>query len=128
MFDKISRTPRFKSKKKSKPKYPVRSESMYFHDRSILNIEKVGRVKYKSDIEFPTGNRHLFDNVRVSYEGNRWFLCFVMESENQVSILTDKLMGIDLGVKELAVVAIDEKQLVFHNINKSQKVRMLDKK
>lgn len=51
-----------------------------------------------------------------------------MECETQTPVLTDKLMGIDLGIKELAVVAVDDEQLVFHNINKSQKVRALEKK
>lgn len=37
-------------------------------------------------------------------------------------------MGIDLGVKELAVVAFDEESLVFHNINKSKKMKNLSKK
>lgn len=37
-------------------------------------------------------------------------------------------MGIDLGVKELAVVSYDGQPLVFHNINKSKRVRNLKSK
>lgn len=37
-------------------------------------------------------------------------------------------MGIDLGVKELATVAVGDKKLVFYNINKSKRMRSLEKK
>jgi len=50
-----------------------------------------------------------------------------MECENQALQLSDKDMGIDLGVKDLATVAYGDERLVFHNINKSEKVRRLKK-
>lgn len=37
-------------------------------------------------------------------------------------------MGIDLGVKDLAIVAIGNDKLVFKNINKTSKMRKLNKK
>lgn len=37
-------------------------------------------------------------------------------------------MGIDLGVKETAVVAFGDEKIIFHNINKSKKVKDLIKK
>lgn len=43
-------------------------------------------------------------------------------------MLTDKPMGIDVGVKDLAIVAFGDEQFVFHNINKSKRVRMLESK
>ena len=36
-------------------------------------------------------------------------------------------MGIDLGIKELAIVAYDDEKLIFHNINKSKKLRQINK-
>ena len=51
-----------------------------------------------------------------------------MESESQASTLTDKPMGIDLGVKELMVVAYGDEEIIFHNINKSKKMRLLEKR
>ena len=55
-------------------------------------------------------------------------LSFGIECENQASELTNISMGIDLGVKELAVVEFNGEQIVFHNINKSQKIRTLKKR
>lgn len=128
MFEKIAGRPKFKSRKRSKPTYPVRPNRFYFKDKARVVIEKVGKVKFKSDFDFPISRNCKFYNVRVSFDNNKWFVSFGMECETQTPVLTDKLMGIDLGIKELAVVAVDSEQFVFHNINKSQKVRNLEKK
>lgn len=125
-FSKISRYPKFKSRKRSKPAYPVR-EKLWFQDGRVA-IEKVGNVKYKTDFELPQGTGHKFGNTRVSYKNGKWFLSFVMECENQAPQLTELSMGIDLGVKSLAVVSYGEEQLVFNNINKSKKMRQLEKR
>jgi putative transposase len=50
-----------------------------------------------------------------------------IESESQAPELTDKSMGIDLGVKDSAIVAFGSEQIVFPNINKGRKVRLLKK-
>lgn len=126
-FKKGSGFPRFKSKKKSKPSYPVRSNSMYF-DRNSVRIEKIGHIKYKSDFEFLQGTGHKFCNAHISFNNGKYMLSFGIECENQAPILTDKSMGIDLGIKELAVVACGDEQIVFHNINKSKRVCDLKRK
>ena len=125
-FKKTSRCPRFKSRKRSKPVYPVR-ETIWFQNGYVA-IEKIGKVKYKTDFELPYGTGHKFLNVRASNRNGKWFLSFCMECESQAPQLTDKVMGIDLGVKDLATVAVDDEQLVFGNINKSRKMRLLDKR
>jgi len=124
-FKKISGLPKFKSRKRSKPAYSVR-ETIWFQS-GMVSIERIGKVKYKTDFELPQGTGHKFGNVRISMKNGKWFLSFCMECENQAPQLTDKVMGIDLGVKDLATVAIDDEQLVFGNINKSRKMRFLEK-
>lgn len=126
-FKMRSSFPRFKSRKRSKPSFPVCCEKFYFDDNTV-QIQKLGRVKYKSDFEFPQGREHKFSNVRISFINEKYMLSFGMECENQAPKLTDNVMGIDLGVKDLAVVACGDKQLVFHNINKSKQVRELKRK
>ena len=129
LFKNVSRHPKFKSRKNSKASYPVNCESFYFKDEKVLNVEKVGKIKYKTDFTFPVGrNKVKFNNVRITYVNNKWIISFGVEYENQVYELNDKSVGIDLGVKELAVVAFDEESLVFHNINKSKKMKKLSKK
>ena len=127
-FRKQSGFPKFKSRKRSKPNFPVRYEALYFTDKQEVNIEKIGKVKFKTDFVLPVGRGNKFSNPRISNVNNKWILSFGMESENQAPVLTDKSMGIDLGVKDSAIVACGDKKLVFHNINKSKKVRFIKKK
>ena len=127
-FNKKRGFPKFKSRKKTKPAYPVRSDSFYFKNSQYLNIEKVGKVKYKTDFNFPIGTKAVkYSNVRVTYSflKDRWYVSFGMECENQVSVLTDKPLGIDLGIENLAIAAYGDEHIVFANINKSKQIRRL---
>lgn len=51
-----------------------------------------------------------------------------MECENQTLLKNKYNMGIDLGIKDLAVVACGDKHYVFNNINKSLKVKKINRK
>ena len=128
-FKKTSGFPKFKSRKKSKPNFPIRTDTLYFKDDKVLNIEKIGKVRYKTDFVFEYGrNACKFTNARVSCINGKWMLSFGMECENQARELNDVSMGIDLGVKDLAIVEYNGKPLVFHNINKSKQMRNISKK
>nr|DAG62771.1 MAG TPA: endonuclease [Caudoviricetes sp.] len=122
-FKKQSGFPKFKSRKRSKPNYPLRCDKIHFEDSGRANIEKIGKVKYKTDFDLPTGRGCKFTNPRISNVNGKWMLSFGMECENQAPVLNDDAMGIDVGIKETMVVAYGDKSVVFHNINKSKKVR-----
>lgn len=124
-FKKNQRYPKFKSRKKAKLSYPVRSDVIRFENNNLI-IEKIKSVKTKLKDNFiPQGK---ISNPRISLVNNKWILSFGVECENQVQELTDKSMGIDLGIKELAVVSYGNEKIVFHNINKSKRVRTLEHK
>ena len=126
-FKKQSGFPKFKSRKRSKPNYPIRATGFYFSEGKV-QIQKLGKVKYKTDFDLPQGRDAKFSNPRISFVNGKWILTFGMECENQTPELTEKKVGIDLGIKDLAVVAIDNESAVFHNINKSRSVRKLKRK
>ena len=126
-FRKRSGFPKFKSRKRSKPSFPICCEKFYF-DGNTVQVQKLGRVKYKSDFQFPQGTGRKFNDARISFINGKYMLSFGMECENQALQLTDQKVGIDLGIKELAVVACGDEKIVFHNINKSKKVRELKRK
>lgn len=127
-FQKRNNYPKFKSKHKSKAIFPVCANRFYFTDKYV-KIQKCGLVKYKTDFDIPIGNNICkFINPRISYINEKWLLTFNVEYENQVQELNDFSMGIDLGIKELAVVSCNNQQFVFHNINKSKKMRDIKKK
>ena len=125
MFSKISKHPKYKSRKRSKPNFPARSENLNFKNNTV-NIEKVGRMKYKSDVSLT--KETTITNARVSNVNGKWILSFGMECENQAFSLTDKKIGIDLGIKETMTVAHGDEKIVFHNINKSKKMKALNKR
>ena len=127
-FKKIGGKPKFKKKGKCKNAFPVRYENVYFIN-DCVNIEKIGKIKYQSDKELPQGrNACKFTNPRIAFENNKWILSFGMECENQARELNNFSVGIDLGVKELAVVAYGENHKVCKNINKSKRVKTLKHK
>jgi putative transposase len=127
-FTKIGGKPKFKKKNKCKNAFPVRCETVYFINNCV-NIEKVGKIKYQSDKELPQGrNTCKFTNPRIVFENNKWILSFGMECENQAQKLNDFSVGIDLGVKELAVVAYGGNHKNYKNINKSKRMKTLKHK
>lgn len=128
LFKKNSQYPKFKSKKTSRLAYPLHCDRTYFKSSDTLHIEKLGKVKCKTDFNFPLGKGIKITNPRLINQNGKWLVCFGMESENQASTLTDKPMGIDLGIKELMVVAYGDEEIIFHNINKSKKMRLLEKR
>lgn len=130
-FKNNTRFPKFKSKKKSKMSYPVRQDYLYFTDE-FVQIEKLKKVKYKTNYQIPLGKEMKFYNPRISLVNNKWILTVNYECENQTLELTDKIIGIDLGVKALAVVAYGNEKgkecFIYKNINKSTKMKKLQKK
>lgn len=122
--------PKFKSRKRDKPSFPVRyGYKTYFLDDRFVHIEKLGRVRYRTDFEFAYGRNVLnFLNPRISNKNGKWLLTFGLECENQALELTNEPLGIDLGVKDLAIAAFNGQHMVFHNINKSKRMRDLTKK
>lgn len=129
-FKKTNGFPKFKSRKKSKSSFPLcDSLGKTWFSQDCVNIQRVGKVKYKTNYDIPLGNKQKFINPRVSYTANgKWILTVSIECESQAPILTENLMGIDLGIKELAVVSYGKECIKFHNINKSKRLKQLNRK
>jgi putative transposase len=128
-FKKTSGFPKYKSGHKSDSSFPIRSDAVYLKDSKLLNVEKLGKIRYKTDFDLPIGRGSLkARNAYIKNVNGKWLLSFSLDVESQDVELTDSVVGIDLGVKELAVVAQDEEITVFHNINKSKRVRDIEKR
>lgn len=123
-FKGITKHPKFKSKKKSRKSFYVRYDAIKFKDGKV-NIEKIGKIKYKTNYNIP--NLLKYVNPRCSFDGRYWYLSLGFEQdENQVELSKDLSIGIDLGIKNLAIVNYLDKPI--KNINKSGKVKKLKKK
>ena len=127
-FNKISGRPRFKSKRTDRKSFYVRNDRLRFRE-DTCNIEKVGRVKFKSDYTIP---KCKYIDPHCTYDGKYWYLSFGLEhDENQVMLHQDSLnselsIGVDLGVKHLATVNVLDKPI--KNINKTKEVKLLKKR
>lgn len=132
LFKGTSKRPKFKSKRKAKPGFPVSCDKhiFYFKD-GLVQVPKVGKLKYKAD--YPNLDLEkvtAFHNVRISFVNGKWILSFSIEHENQVLKENEKhgSLGIDLGVGRLAVVAYEGTKREYININKTSVVRNLNRK
>lgn len=133
-FEHRNRHPRFKTRRKSKLSYPVRNDKFYFTDDTV-QIEKVGKVKYKTDINIPKG-RHAttFYNPRIKYINGKWILAVAVEYESQVLDGSMGRVGIDLGIKKLATVSYlfnkydGNDYESYPNINRSKYMQRLERK
>ena len=114
--------PKFKSKKRSSPSFYVRYDSLN-PTKTTLNFEKIGRIKIKLN-QIPLGVK--LCNPRCSFDGKYWYLSVSIEcDEKQIAVNKDLSIGVDLGIKELAVLSNGDS---CENINKSKKVKRLTKK
>lgn len=117
--------PKYKSKKKYN-KFYVRDEHLWFKD-DLVNFEKIGKIKFSSNYKLPQGYKACkFIRPTCFFDGKYWYLGFGIEiGEKQVDLNKDLSIGIDLGIKELAVCS---NGLRFKNINKTYKMKQLEKK
>ncbi|MBQ9536840.1 MAG: transposase [Desulfovibrionaceae bacterium] len=124
----ISDKPKFRSRKNSKISFYVNYERLK-HTVNSFRGEKLGFVKTATALpKIPKGKKYV--NPRISFDGKHLYLSVSYEVEPTKVELTGESLGIDLGVKELAVVSNHDasRTKVYKNINKSYKVRRLEKK
>lgn len=122
-FNGISNKPKFKNKHKSKISFYVNYESLRRMSHGFKG-ERLGYVKtYQPLPKLKKGQKYL--DPHISYDGRNWFLSVSYDKEFEKYELTDEVLGIDVGVKELAVCSNGK---VYKNINKTKEVKRLEKK
>ena len=118
-FKGFSNKPRFKSRKKSKPSFYNDNGKLKVKN-NLVNIEKVGWIKIKEQI--PIGVKYY--NPRASFDGKYWYISVGVEKELSNVELTNESIGIDVGVKDLAICS---NGMIFKNINKTKEVKRIKK-
>lgn len=117
--------PKFKKKSRSKPSFAQPNEMLYFDDGCAVLL-KVGHVRVQTDRMLLQGRGNgKYYNPRVSFDNGKWILSFAMEVESQDYTLRDCSVGVDLGIKHLAVVACDGTCVVHDNVNRTPRVKRL---
>ncbi|MCC0650672.1 transposase [Clostridioides sp. ZZV15-6598] len=129
-FKKESFYPKFKKKGKCEVSF-FHLNNKFIVEDNYIKLEKIGYVRMKDEGRLPIGNykkdKIKVLNPRVKFNEKYWYLSLGVEVEEKTDIkLTNESVGVDLGIKDLAIVSnIDEP---FKNINKSKEVKRLNKK
>lgn len=120
--------PKFKTKRRTTPRFYVNYESLT-RKNGGFHGEKIGFVRTAEPLpKIPKGCH--YSNPWISFDGKYWYIGFGYEVPDRLNVeLTGDSIGIDLGVKELAVCYAfgERKKTVFKNINKTKEVHRLEK-
>ena len=132
-FKGLQRYPRFKSKKKSAPKFYQDNVKIQFSNTHVKfegfsssrksNKQKLNWVRLAEHGRIPTDAKHM--NPRISFDGLNWWISVCVEFPDCKEILNDDGVGIDLGIKDLAICSDGN---TYKNINKNQIVKKLEKR
>lgn len=125
-FNKESKFPRFKKKGKSNVKayFPKNNKTDWTIDRHRIKIPTLGFVQLKEKGYIPIDAKVMSGTVSIQ-AGRYYVSVLVDEPFNQDIGVFPVGIGIDLGIKDFAVISNGD---VYKNINKSQKIRRLNKR
>ena len=132
-FQGYSKAPKFKSKRTDRPSFYVDNIKIKFtNDKVKLENIAISKKKNKAKLNWirlaeknkiPTDCKYI--NPHVVYEGIDWFICVGIEFDDSKNIPINTGIGIDLGVKDLAICSDGN---TYKNINKTQKIKKLEKR
>ncbi|MDE5620448.1 MAG: transposase [Ruminococcus sp.] len=132
-FKGIAEFPKFKSRRKSRPGFYADTSKIEFTETHVRleklttsrkrNKQKFNLVKLSEYGRIPVNAK--YSNPRITFDGINWFISVGIECEEYTEQPKNQGIGIDIGIKDLAICS-DKK--VYRNINKTAKVRKLKKK
>ena len=129
-FKKQTKFPKFKKRGKSDVKmYFVKTDakSTIWCERHRIKIPTLGWVRLKEKGYIPTTKSGLvIKSGTVSEKAGRYYVSVLVDVQQiKVEQPTNQGIGIDLGIKDLAICSDGN---TYGNINKTQEVRCLEKK
>ena len=132
-FKGYSKFPKFKSKRKSTPSFYQDNCKIKFSDTHIKvegfssskkqNKQKLNWIRLAEHNRIPVDYKYY--NPRITFDGLNWFISVGIEYEERSPILQNDGVGIDLGIKDLAICSDGN---TYKNINKAQTVKKLEKR
>ena len=132
-FKKQCKFPKLKSKRCNKQSFYQDGVKIQFTDTHVKvegfsmshkqNKQRLNWIRLCEKGRIPTNCKYL--NPRITYDGLYWYVSVSIEVEDTKDIPTGEGVGIDLGVKDLAVCSDGN---TYENINKTQKIKKIEKK
>ena len=127
-FKHQSAFPNFKKKGKSDVKmYFVKNNPKDCRcERHRINIPSLGWVRMKEKGYFPTTkDGYVIKSGHVSIKADRYYVSVLIEiPNNKIANNSNKGIGIDLGLKDFAIVSNGK---TYKNINRSTRIKKLEK-
>ena len=114
--------PRFKSKNKTTPAFAPNYQAIKISENQV-KLPKIGIVKLSRKNYIPIVKK--YSNPRVTYDGLHWYISVGVEQEDYKPELNPTVLGVDLGVKDLAICSDGT---VYKNINKTDEIKKLEKR
>ena len=132
-FKGLSKYPKFKSKKNSKQSFYQDGVKIQFTNTHVKvegftmshrkNKQKLNWIKLREKGRIPTNCKYM--NPRITYDGLHWFVSVSIDVEDNTDIPSNEGVGIDLGLKDLAICSDGH---TYKNVNKTQKVKKVEKR
>lgn len=128
-FKKQSKYPRFKKKKNNDVAmhFVKNGEKECLCERHRIKVPTLGWVKLKERGYIPTDS--IISSGAISRKAGRYYISVLVKDSKETQNLNNNSenqgIGIDLGIKETAVLSNGK---VYKNINKSSKMKKLNKK
>ena len=130
--------PKFKSKRKSTPSFYQDNIKIQFISTHVKleglasskkqNKQKLNWVRLAEYNRIPFDKDVKYINPHISFDGLHWFISVGVEcvdNNNYSNIYNNEVIGIDLGIKDLAICSDNN---TYKNINKTKKVKKLEKR
>lgn len=114
--------PRYKSKRNSTPAFLTNYQSIKI-TKDTVKLAKIGEVELARTGYIPLVPK--YSNPRITFDGVDWNISVGVEEDDVTFELTDISLGIDLGIKDLAICSDGT---VYKNINKTQTIKKLEKR
>ena len=132
-FKGLSKFPKYKSKKKSKPSFFQDPIKIKFTDTHVkvegfaiskkANKQKLNHIRLAEHNRIPTDCKYY--NPRITFDGINWWISVGIDTDECKNKLNKSGIGIDLGIKDLAICSDGNS---YKNINKSRIVKKLERR
>lgn len=104
--------PKFKGKKNSPVRFRIRDGVTISEDS--VRLPKIGWIRLKERGYIPTDGIHIL-SATVSLRAGHWFVSVQCEQEIEVKAAKGAPVGVDVGVKALAVVSDGKHDVAYEN-------------
>ena len=132
-FKGLAKFPKFKSRKHITPSFYQDNVKIQFTDTHVKvegfaeqkkkKKQKLNWIKLAEHSRIPTSCKYI--NPHIKNDGLNWYITVGIEYGDCTTLPSNEGIGIDLGIKDLAICSDEHK---YQNVNKAQRTKKLEKR